>query len=594
MQTMNASADAGLDSATEGAAAAETGRCVIGRAGVVGMLLVALVVRCWKLEQVGLEHFDEGVYAFSGLWVLGVPFYTGQHYYAPPLLPGLIGIAYWLLGVSDHAAIAVSLAAGTVTVLLVWWVGRRWYGPAAGLAAGWLAALSDVHIAYSRMALTDVLLTLWLVLAIGCLREGLRRGSFRWAVAGGLATALAWNTKYNGWLPLVIALVPLVWAGARSFAAHAPLPRRALGCWLVAVGVALAGYLPWFDYVQHQPGGYARLVGHHSGYLVGWSGWSASFAQQAAHLGHWDATANRLALPLAVIGAACCAPMAWRRDGWVVGLLALIVLAAGLQFSAITVALVLAGLFAAAHAGSGKARGRMAARPGGSPDASAGLHVAWFFVLLLLTPFYTPYARLILPWLPAVWLAAGAATGRVLVPQITASVRSCASQRPYGARALLVGTAVIAVGSLVFRFPESAAPTPAWRRTDRYRTAARKIARRVPERGRVLVYAEPALLFYLLVGNEGTPGRPAQPLESPASLEQAELPTQVANFLVLGPHRDQEAGARASLQRAMSKRLRLLESFTVDEPAQRPLDGSERARGGAARFDLYSLSPLRR
>ena len=55
--------------------------------------------------------------------------------YAPPGFPILVGIAYLLLGVGDHAAIGVSQVAGVLTIPVVGWLGRRTFGPGAGGAS---------------------------------------------------------------------------------------------------------------------------------------------------------------------------------------------------------------------------------------------------------------------------------------------------------------------------------------------------------------------------------------------------------------------------------------------------------------------------
>jgi dolichyl-phosphate-mannose-protein mannosyltransferase len=600
MQRMNAASDAVVPSG--GASNTRVGvHTPTRRWWGLGLLLLATGLRCWNFPALGLEHFDEGVYAFSGLWVLDVPFYTGQHFYAPPLMPGLIGCAYRLLGVSDLAAISVSLVAGTVTVLLVWWLASRWYGPAAGLAAGCLAALSDMHIHYSRMALTDVLLTLWFVLAVGCLRESLLRRSFRWAVAAGLATALAWNTKYNGWLPLLIALGPLAWWGARSIARRRPLPRRALVCWLMAAGVALVGYGPWFAYVQQQPGGYAGLLEHHGGYVVGWKGWAASFATQADWLYAFDRYAARLAVPIALLSAAAFTATL-RPPSWRIGLLAIALLALALQASGIVVCLLLAGMFLLGR-WVRPVPDSLDDEPPQESDCTTLLHAAWLLVPLMLTPFYHPYPRLVLPWLPAVWIAAGAAIAWILLPLVQRCVPAGESSHAAGrfsARSngqwVLYGAAVLAIGSLLLRHP----PVPtrrAWQRSDRYRVAARQLASRIPVDAQVLVYAEPPLLFYLLVGGDGTPGRHAQPLASPESLERWVVQPGRRTYCVLGPHRFQDAAERKFLQGSTLDRLRWIASIPIELSDTRLIGGLKTPAGADGRevgFDLYEILPLNR
>src|SRR4029077_9040623 len=142
-----------------------------GRAEVLLVVLVelaALGLRCLNPSRLAVEQFDEGVYA-SNLFFhdkAGIGHYPDQRLYAPPLLPFLIECSMIMFGTSSVAAMAVNIAAGTLTVPLIWWVGRRWFGPTAGLTAATLAAFNDPHIFFSRTALTDVLLCFFLVCAV--------------------------------------------------------------------------------------------------------------------------------------------------------------------------------------------------------------------------------------------------------------------------------------------------------------------------------------------------------------------------------------------------------------------------------------------
>ena len=103
-----------------------------------------------------------------------------------------------------------SLLFGTLTIPLIWWVGRQWFGPLSGIAAATLLSLSDFHIAFSRSALTDVPLCFWLLLAVYLFERSFRDLSWLTAIFAGATTGLAWWTKYNGWLPLAISLSGLM------------------------------------------------------------------------------------------------------------------------------------------------------------------------------------------------------------------------------------------------------------------------------------------------------------------------------------------------------------------------------------------------
>src|SRR5262245_2313430 len=173
------------------------------------ILVIGVIARVMALSRSAVEHFDEGVYA-SNIY-FGPPDYAYplQRFYSPPLLPALIETGI-IAGLPPNvAALAPSFVAGCATIAALWWFGRSWFGPGVGVAAAALAALSPFHIAYSSTALTDVLLGLWLVLAVDAIGRSLVAGDLRWAVAAGLYTGAAWWTKYNGWLPLALEAAAL-------------------------------------------------------------------------------------------------------------------------------------------------------------------------------------------------------------------------------------------------------------------------------------------------------------------------------------------------------------------------------------------------
>jgi hypothetical protein len=110
--------------------------------------------------------------------------------------------------------VVLVLALGAIAA--AWWLGRRAYGlPAAAVAAAVLA-VETTEVAYSRMAVTDVPLTLGVGVTLALLVSGRIE-------LGALVAGLATSIKYPG----VLLLVPLAVAGYRQ-------PRR------LAIGAALA------------------------------------------------------------------------------------------------------------------------------------------------------------------------------------------------------------------------------------------------------------------------------------------------------------------------------------------------------------------
>ena len=118
--------------------------------------LVGAVLRFWNFGRLSLSHFDEGIYAFSGLWIVAkhglYDLDPSISAYAPPGFPLLVGLSYSLFGVSDYAAILVATLAGIATIPVAGWLGRRTFGPGAGAAAATFAALAMAHVAFSRKA----------------------------------------------------------------------------------------------------------------------------------------------------------------------------------------------------------------------------------------------------------------------------------------------------------------------------------------------------------------------------------------------------------------------------------------------------------
>ena len=127
----------------------------------------------------------------------------------------------WQDAPSYFTARIVAVVIGLAGVASAWWLGERSYGVLAGGVAAVATAVAGVHVAYSRMAVTDVLLTTLVTVALGLLVTR------RYELAGlviGAATAAKW--------PGALVLVPL------AVAAWGQWRRLAY-----AGGLALAGFV---------------------------------------------------------------------------------------------------------------------------------------------------------------------------------------------------------------------------------------------------------------------------------------------------------------------------------------------------------------
>ncbi|MCI0358705.1 MAG: glycosyltransferase family 39 protein [Planctomycetaceae bacterium] len=541
------------------------------------VLAAGVALRLFALSQSAVEHFDEGAYA-SNIY-FGPPDYAfpQQQLYAPPLLPALIE-GGMIAGLPPNlAALLPSFLAGVMTIAAVWWFGRSWFGPEVGIAAAALVALSDFHIAFSTTALTDVLLGLWIILAVDAIARSLFGGDFRWAIGAGLYTGLAWWTKYNGWLPLAIEAAGLVvmWIFLRP-------PRRTLQTWLACFAVtALVAAAVWAPYLYslQAHGGYAPIAANHARYVVGFTGWLGSAGRQISNQFAIGMGLSMLGLVLAMFLPTLLEPRGFRQalrqlGNSVIGAIA---------------ALMIFGLFPMAF-GAAIAIARLIVAWYQAPRIDArwqrrmiglSLVFAWWGGMLVATPFYTPYARLTLPLLMASWLAAAANWTDCLHVE---EHRPRASERARKIFGCL--TCGLMLGMVIVIFPLCLPHDDHFdNRGDR--RALIRIAQQIrdansssPTRA-IYVFGEPALFFQLRAAGEPVvvpiQGVPA----TPAAIAGKPIPT----LLLVGPHAQRDPDFQRQMA-AAKDRWKLFREFDYQPSTLVWLDMNDPRRSPRETADL--------
>ena len=414
-----------------------------------GAIVFGSIVRLSFPGRMAIEHFDEGVYA-SNFWFGPEDgfSYPARYLYAPPLLPAVIEwtmIFTSLCGIKPTGFIPIipCLIAGIAMIPSIWWVCRQWFGPVAGLTSAWLVATSDFHTSYSRAALTDVpvcLFILWAVYfiertyAVSTPKDVLPNerkpqkpnpalGNMPWRhiIFAGIFTALAWWTKYNGWLPLAIGL-----AGGMLWQFLTPRNERqifrALGCWLLVAAIAIIAWSPVLCGLQKH-GGYAAVASNHRQYVVGFQtsqfsyGWGSSAWRQLNNIGLYENPIDVLYRPFQPSSFAReedpfegeVVPfnklqffnfvqngewqdlISWLQPWAFTNVTPLLVPLGSLVVSAI-LCFLLVFRFPQSHL-----------------QLSMCLVATWFAALTVATPFYYPYPRLVLPWLCSTWICIGLA-----------------------------------------------------------------------------------------------------------------------------------------------------------------------------------------
>ena len=468
--------------------------------GVSALTAIGLGLRLWPVGRLGLTHFDEGIYALVAQWSLMPNGLTGLDAslipYAPPGYPILGGLAYWLLGRSDGAMIAVSQAAGTATIPVVAWLGRKAFGPGAGFAAATFCAFSGPHVAFSRMALTDASFLLAWLLAIGVGMRFLERPGPVRAIVMGLAVGLAQQFKYNGWIAGGIVILTALLAAFRRPDDRKPgAIARTFGWGILAVGVAWLVVWPWFAFVEAN-GGYSALLRHQRSYLGGWADWWLNFrvqADQAVALsgGPW------LIWPGVIVAFSThwIARRTWPRPDptWLIrpSLLVPVILGFGLAPRYLIPAPYWLGIVVTPWI-------LLWPRP------TVQLLGVWWLVLAVMTPFYHPYARLWLPYQAVHWIFLGGLVAIGHGVYISAVAWIGSSPPRHTAFRLVIATLLVlfAMGAWVaipsLRAAQDSRLPGLFDPSDSLYRATVEVARLLPETAKGLrLLARPAVTYYL-------------------------------------------------------------------------------------------------
>jgi 4-amino-4-deoxy-L-arabinose transferase-like glycosyltransferase len=174
-------------------------------------------------------------------------------------LPGALWVqamSLRLFGFHIWALVLPQVVEGVLTILVLYRAVRRLAGPAAGLTAAAVLAVTPITVLLSRGNVSDSLLILLLVLAADATTAALLTGSLRHLLLAGVWVGLAFQAKMiQAWLALpALAAVYLLAAPAarlRTRCAHVALAGLVTAVvslsWMTAISLVPSGSRPYVD-----------------------------------------------------------------------------------------------------------------------------------------------------------------------------------------------------------------------------------------------------------------------------------------------------------------------------------------------------------
>jgi 4-amino-4-deoxy-L-arabinose transferase-like glycosyltransferase len=230
-------------------------RCALGLIAALAGLSYA-----WALGQDPLEpYYAAAVRSMSMSWH---NFIYGAFDPAATISLDKLPGAFWIqalavraFGVHTWVIVAPQAIEGVLTVLVLYRAVQRLAGPAAGLIAAAVVAVSPATVALNRGNISDSLMILLLVLAADAVSAAIVTGSWRRLLLAGLWVGLAFQAKMiEAWLVLpAFGLAYLVsgpgtaWRRVRQLVVAGAVAGVLSLSWMTAVSLVPASGRPYVD-----------------------------------------------------------------------------------------------------------------------------------------------------------------------------------------------------------------------------------------------------------------------------------------------------------------------------------------------------------
>ncbi|MBT0769686.1 glycosyltransferase family 39 protein [Kineosporia sp. J2-2] len=124
----------------------------------------------------------------------------------PPASLWLMGLSGQIFGFSSFSMLLPQAIEGILSVAFLYAAVKRWSGPAAGLLAGAILALTPAAVLIFRFNNPDALLVLLLTIATYCMVRAMEKGATKWVLLCGTAIGFAFLAKMLQGFVIVPAL----------------------------------------------------------------------------------------------------------------------------------------------------------------------------------------------------------------------------------------------------------------------------------------------------------------------------------------------------------------------------------------------------
>ncbi len=207
---------------------------------VATIFVAAFAIRGYALGVL-VPAPDELTYGSRAIQILASnwKWLPGMMWDQPPLQVYVLALVTAAVGASLDTLRLVSVLAGAISVVIVYFLGKSMYSKKAGVIASVAVAVDGFDILYSRQIYIEALATMLVLGALLLFWEGVvKQKSLKAALLGGIVFGLALDTKYIAMVMGVALVLFLVWY-RNKFPSGFP-GREAL----VYFGVALLAFLP--------------------------------------------------------------------------------------------------------------------------------------------------------------------------------------------------------------------------------------------------------------------------------------------------------------------------------------------------------------